>query len=280
MELKVYLVSKQRAHCTLADNVWNMSLLRIFTNFARPSFLSKGVKIINTLTEVCFCIYSGVFTCVVGCTSLINPQYYSKLCAKGYRVSGRVRCWHSNWLQSCTTSSRSKWKRSAIDQINPWGSDRETHWQSESFSAVTKRELQHKTLKNHFWICEEYLTRYEHNIFWIYENINTTRLNDTLQTFVLLSSNISGPHQGQQPPTEKQTTASLQVHRDLWIIWQRQNLKTGEEWTVRLRVWSAGKITCVAALFLNHDSSIAAASVTGLSPSVWFYSVKLYFGLI
>lgn len=145
MELKVYLVSKQRARCTLADNVWNMSLLRIFTNFARPSFLSKGVKIINTLTEVCFCIYSGVFTCVVGCTSLINPQYYSKLCAKGYRVSGRVRCWHSNWLQSCTTSSRSKWKRSAIDQINPWGSDRETHWQSESFSAVTKQELQHKT---------------------------------------------------------------------------------------------------------------------------------------
>lgn len=280
MELKVYLVSKQRAHCTVADNVWNMSLLRIFTNFARPSFLSKGVKIINTLTEVCFCIYNGVFTCVVGCTSLINPQYYSKLCAKGYRVSGRVRCWHSNWLQSCTTSSRSKWKRSAIDQINPWGSDRETHWQSESFSAVTKRELQHKTLKNHFRICEEYLTRYEHNIFWIYENINTTRLNDTLQTFVLLSSNISGPHQGQQPPTEKQTTASLQVHRDLWIFWQRQNLKTGEEWTVRLRVWSAGKMTCVAALFLNHDSSIAAASVAGLSPSVSFYSVQLYFGLI
>lgn len=87
----------------------------------------------------------------------------------------------------CTTSSRSKWKRSAIDQINPWGSDRETHWQSESFSAVTKLELQYSTLKNwyHFRTCEECLTHYEQNIFGIYENINTARLNDTLKKHLL-----------------------------------------------------------------------------------------------
>ena len=118
--------------------VQTASSLHVQTIFS----LQRATRI-NTVTEVCCCIY----TVCVGCTSLINLQYYSKLCAKGYGVSWRVCCWHSNWLQTCTTSSRSKWKRSAIDQVNPWGSDRETHWQSESFSGVTKLELQDNSKK-------------------------------------------------------------------------------------------------------------------------------------